>query len=98
MEAFQQRDLGDFIIALEFMNADVNHASEAGFTVFHDILKTPRSADFIKNCISNGADCYAVSGSLSIHFVSHCSLNIFRNPPTTVFPCTMPSTRYAPKI
>lgn len=61
MEAFRERDLGDFIYALEFLNADVNRADESGVTIFQTILKTPRSAAFVRSSISNGADCYTVS-------------------------------------
>lgn len=66
MEAFRERDLGDFIYALEFLNADVNRADEAGITIFQTILKTPRSAAFIQSCISNGADCYTVRRNNSL--------------------------------
>ena len=61
MNAFKRRDLSDFIYALEFMGADVSHEDETGLTIFQDILQTPNSADFIKGCIANGADCYTVS-------------------------------------
>jgi len=48
--------------ALEFLDADANQAiDETGLTAFQKILRTPKSAEFIKLCIENGADCYAVS-------------------------------------
>lgn len=64
MEAFQRGDLGDFTYALEFFNANVNEVVDsAGKTVFQKILLTPNSGDYIKNCISNGADCYGVKNN-----------------------------------
>jgi hypothetical protein len=61
MEAFQRSDLADFTYALEFFNANMNEVVDsAGKTVFQKILLTPNSGDYIKNCISNGADCYGV--------------------------------------
>jgi hypothetical protein len=62
-DAFRRGDLGDFVYALEFLNADVNEKDEAGTTIFEKILKTPNSADFIRNSISNGANSYQVSKS-----------------------------------
>jgi hypothetical protein len=67
-EAFRRGDLGDFVYALEFLNADLNQQDESGLTIFQKILKTPNSADYIKNCINNDADCYSVSkSSLKAH-------------------------------
>lgn len=60
MEAFRRRDLGDFVYALEFLGADVNQPEGTGLTIFQKVLRTPDSADFIRSCISNGADCYKV--------------------------------------
>lgn len=59
-DAFRQRNLGDFIYALEFLNADINQQEGSALTVFQNVLKTPQSADYIKSCISNGAECYKV--------------------------------------
>lgn len=60
--AFQQRDLGDFIFANEFLNADLNQNQNdlSGLTFFQHVLRTPGSADYIRNCVANGADCYGV--------------------------------------
>lgn len=53
--------MGNFIFALEFLGADVNEKEEeSGKTIFHEILKTPKSGKFIECCIENGADCYSV--------------------------------------
>lgn len=61
MDAFRRRDLGDFVYTLEFLGADVNLVEDSGLTIFQTILKTPNSADFIRSCINNDADCYTVS-------------------------------------
>lgn len=46
---------------LEFLNANPNHESDiAGRTLFQKILTTPNSAEYIRLCIENGAECYAV--------------------------------------
>lgn len=51
--------------SLEFLNADSNQVSgdddDAGHTLFQKILMTPNSAEYIRLCIENGADCYTVS-------------------------------------
>lgn len=60
MDAFQKRDLEDFIYALEFLNADVNKQENSDLTVFQKILRTPNTTDYIEACIRNGADCYTV--------------------------------------
>lgn len=60
MEAFRRGDLGDFVYALEFFNANVNEVKDAGLTIFQKILLTPNSGDYIKSCINNGADRYGV--------------------------------------
>lgn len=60
-EAYERRDLGNFIFALECLGADVNAKDEeSGKTLFHEILKTPKSGKFIECSIENGADCYSV--------------------------------------
>lgn len=56
--------MGDFIYALEFLNADVNQVEDSKLTIFQRILKTPSSSEFIKNSISNGGECYKVRLSL----------------------------------
>jgi hypothetical protein len=61
LEAFQQRDLGDFVYSLEFLNADVNAKDESGLPIFLKILKTPKSGAYIGSCVSNGADLYTVT-------------------------------------
>lgn len=96
MEAFRERDLGDFIYALEFLNADINRADESGTTIFQTILKTPRSDAFIRSCISNGADCYTVRSNNSAECIP--KLITFRKLPTIVFRCTSRSTRFVHKI
>jgi hypothetical protein len=48
------------MFALEFLQADVNEKDENGKSIFHEILKTPKSGKFIESSIENGADCYEV--------------------------------------
>lgn len=76
MEAFRNRDLGDFINALELLSADVNQKDDSKLSIFHKILSTPQSADYIKICISNGADCYAVKIDFVLIFLKY-GLNVF---------------------
>lgn len=97
MEAFRNRDLGDFINALELMSADVNQKDDSKLSIFHKILSTPHSADYIKICISNGADCYAVNISFVLIFLKFDFIIFFRKLPTIVFPCISRLTRSIPK-
>jgi hypothetical protein len=61
-EAFRERNLADFMHALEFLNADPGQViEENGPSLFQKVLTTPNSADFIRLCIDSGADCYTVS-------------------------------------
>lgn len=60
MEAFRNGDLGDFVGALELLRANVNEKDESKLTIFHKILSSPNSSDYIKVAIGNGADCYSV--------------------------------------
>lgn len=59
-ESFARRDLGSFVYALEFLDADVNEQTDTGLTIFHNVLATPSAEKFVKACISNGADLYSV--------------------------------------
>lgn len=69
-DAYERRDLGNFIFALECLGADVNEKDEeSGKTIFHDILKTPKSGKFIECSIENGADCYSVRGEIFLEFI-----------------------------
>lgn len=59
-DSFARRDLGSFVYALEFLGADVNQQTDSGLTIFHNVLVTPNASEFVKACISNGADLYSV--------------------------------------
>lgn len=60
--AFEQRNVGKFQEALEVYQADPNHfVKTKDRTVFEIILSTPKSSNFIKLCIDNGADFYMVN-------------------------------------
>lgn len=67
--------MGNFIFALEFLGADVNYEDEQnGKTIFHEILKTPKSGKFIECSIENGADCYSVRKDI---FIDHKQIFMF---------------------
>lgn len=60
--AFEQRNVGKFQEALEVYQADPNYFVQSkDRTIFEIILSTPKSSQFIKLCIENGADFYMVS-------------------------------------
>jgi hypothetical protein len=61
VNAFAQRNNGDFLFGLEFLKCDPNLSDESSeLSMFETILKTPESPDFIKLCITHGADLYKV--------------------------------------
>ncbi|KAG5672162.1 hypothetical protein PVAND_002315 [Polypedilum vanderplanki] len=79
--AFRERNLADFMHALEFLNGNPNQIiEENGPSLFQKILTTPNSADYIRLCIENGADCYtrASNKKFPLHFVlnSKCPKNL----------------------
>ncbi|CRL03901.1 CLUMA_CG017022, isoform A [Clunio marinus] len=80
LEAFQKRDLGDFIYILEFSEANVNEEESSGISLFQKILMTPNSASYIKNSINNGADLYTKTADnrYPLHFAvfSLCPENL----------------------
>lgn len=60
--AFEQRNVGKFQEYLEVYQADPNYLVKTkDRTVFEIILSTPKSSNFIKLCIENGADFYMVN-------------------------------------
>jgi hypothetical protein len=63
VDAFRDKNLPDFMCALEILNADVNQVieSEKGLSLFQKILLTPKYSEFIRTCIENGGDCYEVN-------------------------------------
>lgn len=63
MDSFREKNLADFMCALEFLNGDINQPldGENGLSLFHKILLTPKSSEYIRMCIENGGDCYTVS-------------------------------------
>lgn len=66
--AFEQRNFGKFQEYLEVYQADPNYFVETkDRTVFEIILSTPKSSNFIKLCIENGADFYMVNDTLWIN-------------------------------
>lgn len=65
--AFEQRNVGKFQEALEVYQADPNYfVKSKDRTVFEIILSTPKSSNFIKLCIENGADFYMVNPTAKI--------------------------------
>ncbi|XP_070490291.1 transient receptor potential cation channel protein painless-like [Chironomus tepperi] len=79
--AFRDRNLSDFMYTLEFLNANPNHESDiAGRTLFQKILTKPNSAEYIRLCIENGAECYAKTADdrYPLHLVleSQCPRNL----------------------
>lgn len=68
-DAFRNGNLSNFMHALEILNADPNYILDDdtnGYTLFQNVLMTPNSAEYIRVCIENGADCYSVSKALNI--------------------------------
>ncbi len=60
--AFEQRNVGKFQEALEVYQADPNaFVKTLDKTVFEYILSTPKSSNYIKLCVENGADFYMVN-------------------------------------
>lgn len=60
--AFEQRNFGKFQEALEVYQADPNFfVKSKDRTVFEIILSSPKSSNFIKLCLENGADFYMVN-------------------------------------
>lgn len=72
MDAFREKNLADFMCALEFLNGDINELIEGenGLSLFHKIILTPKSSDYIRMCIENDGDCYTVSNKLNESFIS----------------------------
>lgn len=61
LDSIAHRNLKDFRYALEVMKCDPNLIdASTGLSVFQTVLQTPGSSDFIKLCISNGANFYKV--------------------------------------
>lgn len=81
LESIANRNLSDFRYALEVMKSDPNLVdASTGLSVFQTVLQTPNSSDFIKLCISNGANFYKVMmiSLLTIYLIFFgCSERIF---------------------
>lgn len=60
--AFQQRNLAKFEESLEILNVNPNEKVDINdeLTVFETILRTEKSAEYIKLCLNNDADFYMV--------------------------------------
>lgn len=62
LDSLTHRNLSDFRYALEVMKCDPNLLDvSSGMSVFQSVLQTPKSADFIKLCISHGGNFYKVT-------------------------------------
>jgi hypothetical protein len=61
LDSIGHRNLSDFRYALEVMKCDPNLLdASTGLSVFQTVLQTPKSAEFIRLCVSNGANFYKV--------------------------------------
>lgn len=61
LDSLTHRNISDFRYALEVMKCDPNLLDAAtGLSVFQSVLQTPKSSQYIKLCISAGANFYKV--------------------------------------
>lgn len=76
--AFEQRNIGKFQEALEVYGADPNVLIKTvDKTVFEIILSTPKSSNFIKLCVDNGADFYMVNLTENLFFIRGLKFHSF---------------------
>lgn len=61
LDSLAHRNISDFRFALEVMRCDPNlFDASSGISVFQTVLQTPKSSDYIKLCVSSGANFYKV--------------------------------------
>lgn len=61
LDSLTHRNISDFRYALEVMKCDPNlFDASSGLSVFQTVLQTPKSSDYIKLCITSGANFYKV--------------------------------------
>lgn len=97
LAAFEQRNFGKFQEALEVFEADPNrYVKTKEKTIFEYILETPKSSNYIKLCVENGADFYMVTEKTpqpDESFLLLCTFHFCRRTTTGNIHCIMSSSR-----